>query len=100
MGAVTDLRGRTFGRLTISRHAEPVIRNGRACWPCSCECGNAKLVSSKNLIAGNTVSCGCWRADPNLRQGARMKVSPRRRRAIAKLGGAAFAARTKAEESK
>jgi hypothetical protein len=94
MGAITDLRGRTFGRLSISNRAEPVSRNGRAWWPCFCECGREVLVMGKRLLIpdgqpGCTRSCGCWRADPDVRQAARMKVSPRRRRQIARAGGLA-----------
>ena len=89
MGVITDLRGRTFGRLTISPRAQPELRNGYAYWPCKCECGGLVNVRGKNLIAGGTVSCGCFRADPALRQGARMKVSAKRRREIAAAGAAA-----------
>ena len=33
MGLITNLRGRTFGRLSISPRAEPEIRANRAWWP-------------------------------------------------------------------
>lgn len=88
MGAINDLRGRTFGRLTIPAAAEPIIR-GHAMWPCTCECGAQTLVRGSKLLSGLIVSCGCYRADPALRQGARMKVPARRRRQIARMGGAA-----------
>lgn len=88
MGVINDLRGRTFGRLSIPATAEPVI-HGRAYWPCLCECGKKKLVSGKLLANGRAVSCGCFRADPNVRQGARMKVPAKRRRAIALAGAKA-----------
>lgn len=91
MGAVTDLCGRTFGRLTISSRAEPEIRNGYAYWPCTCECGERVTVRGKNLLAGQVVSCGCFRADPAVRQGARMAMKPRERKRIASMGGKAIA---------
>ena len=87
MGVITDLRGRIFGRLSIANRAEPVIRNGRACWQCTCECGAEKLVRGKDLLNGRAVSCGCFRSDPAVRQGARMKVPKRERVRIARLGG-------------
>lgn len=89
MGVITDLRGRRFGRLSISKRAEPAIRNGYAYWPCTCECGEIVTVRGKNLIAGQVVSCGCYRADPALRQGARMKVPEKLRQKIAAAGAAA-----------
>ena len=73
MGLITNLRGRTFGRLSISPRAEPEIRANRAWWPCTCECGATLVVAAKRLVLpdgqpGCTRSCGCWRADPVLRQ--------------------------------
>lgn len=95
MGVITNLRGRTFGRLSISNRAEPEIRNGYAYWPCTCECGSRVNIRGKNLVAGQVVSCGCFRSDPAVRQGARMKVSPKRRKQIARAGGNARAASLK-----
>lgn len=42
-----------FGKLT------PVewIRGGS--WRCICDCGNETIVDTRNLMAGNTRSCGC-----------------------------------------
>ena len=60
MGTINDLRGRTFGRLTVPKRAEPEMR-------------------SSKLVIGRIVSCGCWRADPNIRQAARTKVPAKRR---------------------
>jgi hypothetical protein len=38
-----------------------------------------------NLTSGGTVSCGCWRANPQLRATAKLKRLEDRRPAIAKL---------------
>lgn len=48
-----DLRGMKFGKLT------PVewIRGGN--WRCICDCGNETIVDTRNLMTGNTRSCGC-----------------------------------------
>jgi len=90
-GLIHDLRGARFGRLAIPATAAPVIRDRRAYWPAVCDCGRHKLVRGTALTQGRTVSCGCWRADPAVRQGARLQVSPRRRKQIARLGGQARA---------
>lgn len=84
MGLITDLRGRRFGRLSVSPHAEPEIRERHAYWPLTCDCGAERLVRGSKLLAGAIVSCGCWRADPAVRSGARLSVPAARRRALAK----------------
>jgi hypothetical protein len=86
---INDLRGRRFGRLTIPPNAEPDLTDGHARWPCNCDCGARTLVRGSKLIAALIVSCGCHRADPAVRQGARMQMPAKRRREIAAMGGAA-----------
>jgi hypothetical protein len=68
MAAIVDLRGKRFGRLRIPRDAEPESRNRRAYWPCVCECGAQVWVATNKLRLGRTVSCGCYRADPEVRK--------------------------------
>jgi hypothetical protein len=57
-GRVKDLKGRIFGRLTS---IERVGRtpNGLILWRCVCSCGKECCIRSKNLLSGNTKSCGC-----------------------------------------
>jgi hypothetical protein len=61
-----DLTGRRFGRLLVLR------RNGSisnyAAWICQCDCGKIVTVSSKHLLDGRTVSCGCYAQEifPNI----------------------------------
>lgn len=54
-----DLKGQTFGRLTVVKRAPN--KKERACWWCRCSCGNPKLVPvlGMHLRSGNTKSCGC-----------------------------------------
>lgn len=53
--------GRVFGRLTVLRF---IPTDGRhATWLCKCECGNEKAVKVQSLVAGMTVSCGCYNKD-------------------------------------
>jgi hypothetical protein len=52
---LTDLTGRTFGRLTAVSYAE----NSR--WNVVCSCGNERVIQGGHLTSGNTQSCGCLR---------------------------------------
>jgi hypothetical protein len=80
-----DLTGQRFHLLTVRKFAG---RDKSRClyWECECDCGNMVTVRAAKLRSGRQVSCGCMRADPGERRRARMKVSPERRREIAKLG--------------
>lgn len=58
MAKYKDISGRKFGLLT------PVEFIGtnkfrRAVWRCKCDCGNDKITEYKNLVNGDTKSCGC-----------------------------------------
>ena len=55
---MNDLTGQKFGRLTV---AWPVGQNQsrHIMWLCFCSCGKFKVVSGRNLVSGNTKSCGC-----------------------------------------
>ena len=83
-----DETGHRYGRLTVEEYIDSP---GAALWRCMCECGSEIVARGSKLRQGIIVSCGCWRADPNVRQAARLKVSARRRKQIASLGGLAAA---------
>lgn len=51
-----DLTGKRFGRLIVMGRASNMGRS--ICWECICDCGNKKIIRSKNLRA-KTRSCGC-----------------------------------------
>lgn len=53
-----DLAGKTFGRLTAIR-SEDVRKGGSIVWTCACTCGNVVSVPARDLVSGNTTSCGC-----------------------------------------
>ena len=77
MGKIKDLRGQRFGRLTVPRDAKPEMRDGHAYWPVFCDCPRPpKWVRGSKLLDGNTVSCGCERADPEVRRLARSGPGP------------------------
>lgn len=88
-GKRESLLGQRFGRLVVRDFHE--IRDKAAHWWCACDCTPTEWISVRatKLRMGRTVSCGCWRADPAVRQAARYKVPPERRKEIAALGGAA-----------
>lgn len=52
-----DLTGKVFGQLTVVGLAGRNTQN-RITYNCVCSCGNSTIVSSNNLISGNTKSCG------------------------------------------
>jgi hypothetical protein len=73
---VRSLLGRRFGRLQVvefegTKHA--------AYWLCNCDCGQSKLVRSDHLLSGRVVSCGCRRADSDVRQRATLSIPKKNR---------------------
>lgn len=54
-----DLTDRVFGRLTAKRRDGDKRRNGSAVWICECKCGKTIPVPARDLVDGNTRSCGC-----------------------------------------
>ena len=53
-----DITGVRFTRLVAVRIARKTAKNGNM-WLCQCDCGTVKEVVYKNLLSGNTKSCGC-----------------------------------------
>ena len=52
-----DLKGQTFGRLTVLRRQPGHF--GHVKWLCRCSCGAETLVTTSNLQSSHTKSCGC-----------------------------------------
>lgn len=79
---------RKFGRLKV-RHLLPPdrFRHNYAC--CLCDCGATVRVRIAKLVSGRQKSCGCWRADSEIRHCARLKVPRNKRKAIAQSGAEA-----------
>ena len=57
MSKLKDLVGLQFTRLTVIDFDG--VRGKHSFWKCECECGSVLVVSSCNLVRGNTKSCGC-----------------------------------------
>ena len=54
-----DVRGKSFGRLTVVALTEKRDPDGNVIWDCLCICGNQISVPGISLRSGNTQSCGC-----------------------------------------
>ena len=67
-----NLAGRRFGRLTVLAYSHT---HGKAYWTCQCVCGRIKPVRIDKLLAGRIISCGCARADSDIRADAAANVS-------------------------
>ena len=53
-----DITGQRFGILTVMKRAG-TNKHRKALWKCKCDCGRTTVVSSVDLVTGNTKSCGC-----------------------------------------
>ena len=62
MGALNDLTGQKFGRLTVIRR-DGSDKFGKPMWLCECDCGSITSVGSRLLIIGRVRSCGCLRIE-------------------------------------
>lgn len=55
-----DLTMQRFGKLTaIAPMPRELWKTNKAEWLCGCDCGQAVVVRSRNLLEGKTKSCGC-----------------------------------------
>lgn len=62
-----ELRGCTFGRLTVLRQAGPKP-DGARWWECQCSCGTLKEARGADLNRGLVQSCGCLRHELPLKR--------------------------------
>lgn len=62
-----DLTGKRFGKLTATKRVENTPA-GLAVWECQCDCGVIKKIRACNLVHGKTKSCGCLRAETNIKK--------------------------------
>ena len=53
--------GKKFGRITVIKRDS--YRKGKTMLECLCDCGNLKIISRSDLVAGKTKSCGCLRKE-------------------------------------
>lgn len=66
MGALKDLTGQRFGKLTVVAIGEN-SKDGKRRWICDCDCGKRKEkpVLTYDLVSGKVQSCGCRYLESN-----------------------------------
>lgn len=68
MTKAVDLTGRKFGRWLVIGKADD-SKAGKPRWSCVCECGEIRAVASHSLVAGGSLSCGCFCKENNTKHG-------------------------------
>ena len=58
MGKPVDISGRKFGKLIAIKPTKKK-KGSYIVWECKCDCGNTHYATAKDLLSGNTKSCGC-----------------------------------------
>lgn len=66
---VRQLSGQVFGRLEVLAYAG--IKNRFAHWFCRCECGAFVVRRGVDMTQGDSLSCGCYRRDLQVKHGMR-----------------------------
>lgn len=59
-GKLKDRTGEKHFRLTFIKATEKRNNQGAVIWELLCECGNKTFASGKDVVSGNTTSCGCY----------------------------------------
>lgn len=65
-----NLKDKKFGRLLVKEQLLDRSKDGRIKWRCICDCGKTKTVNSRQLLSGNTSSCGCLKIEINKNTGS------------------------------
>ena|ERR1017187_913023 len=77
VGIRNDLTGWRFGRLLVLGAVPGKKKRRGRRWRCRCDCGKETGVLSSNLVTGQTISCGCFRAEQSSAR-ARLRPEPKR----------------------
>lgn len=72
---VRDLKGLTFGRLSVTGFFGTV--NKKRKWNCVCSCGGLSVVATDSLMSGKTTSCGCRKKETSLANCLNNSIKPR-----------------------
>lgn len=72
MGALVDLTGRRFGRLTVIERTD-TNKHKKVLWLCVCDCGREKEVIAQCLTSGRTRSCGCLQRESDAENGRKSR---------------------------
>ena len=92
MGAIIDLTGQVFGRLTVIERAKnfypvPGDSSGKVAWRCRCECGCERITTGESLRRGTTKSCGCLAKEAAIINARKAGQEKLRRMKVAKDAG-------------
>lgn len=71
-----NLKDRQFDRLLVLEY-KGINKWGYHQWLCQCDCGNTVIVSSHQLKAKKTKSCGCLRKEMTSKVGRKFKGAKR-----------------------
>lgn len=66
MPRAKDLRGQRFGRWLVIEKAAPFKRKDgkkETQYLCKCDCGTIKVRKTKDILHGNSKSCGCYNSE-------------------------------------
>ena len=66
MPKIKDINGLRFGRICVIKHIG--INKNRSIWLCKCDCGSFIEIIGKNLLSGNTKSCGCLKSEITIKR--------------------------------
>lgn len=58
-----DLTSKRYGKLVVLKYAGRSEKTGYKQWLCKCDCGNEKAINQKDLLSGDTKSCGCLKKE-------------------------------------
>lgn len=58
-----DLTGKRFGKLFVLSETNHRADEGSIVWQCKCDCGKIIEISSKRLVNGLAISCGCYQKE-------------------------------------
>jgi len=77
MGALIDLKGQRFGKLTVLS----LNKGGNhSYWDCVCDCGKKIIARSSHLRSGGIKSCGCLITEVNVKRNTKHGLSIKDRR--------------------
>lgn len=68
-GKVKDRTGEQHYRLTFIQPLERRDKQGAVIWELLCKCGKTTFASGKDVVSGNTTSCGCYLNEQRIKVG-------------------------------
>ena len=79
MGKYIDMTGAKIGNWTVVERDTTSIKPVK--WICRCGCGKEKSITAGHLRDGSSLSCGCIKTTPELKEQAAREVEKLRNNA-------------------